>query len=379
MTWADLVEDLAAAGHITPRWRPVFHANPRAAFLPPRALTRRDGDGTLTLIDRLSDPAGWDAAVNSDTVVITQMDDGQVPAGQRGDSPTSSCSMPSIVAEMLDHLDVRDGHRVLEIGTGTGWNAALLCHRLGDQQVTTVEIDPDVAEQARKALADQGLHPQLVVGDGELGHPPAAPYDRIVSTCSVTTVPYAWVEQTRPGGRIVTPWRGPFARNGHLLVLDAAADGSASGRFAGWASFMTSRRQRMPTDEVAAETGAESTTGLHPDRVLDGDHAETAVGLSTGTGQWWRLDLDSGGWVINVDDVATGSWAQVGPLTDDAGAPYPVRQGGPRRLWDEAEAAYRWWQDAGRPGYDRFGLTVTPGEQWIWLDHPDQRIDPPAT
>jgi SAM-dependent methyltransferase len=91
---------------------------------------------------------------------------------------TSSSTMPSLMARMLEALDVRDGHRVLEIGTGTGYNAALLCHRLGPRNVVSIDIDPTLVAAARSRLADLGYHPTLVAGDGTTGAVQHGPYDR---------------------------------------------------------------------------------------------------------------------------------------------------------------------------------------------------------
>ena len=90
--------------------------------------------------------------------------------------PTSSASGPVIVAVMLAALDAHEGHRVLEIGTGTGYNAALLTHRLGAEQVTSLEVDPDIATHAREALSDTGFGGVTVItGDGTHGYPPGCP------------------------------------------------------------------------------------------------------------------------------------------------------------------------------------------------------------
>jgi protein-L-isoaspartate(D-aspartate) O-methyltransferase len=96
----------------------------------------------------------------------------------------SSASAPGVVAGMLEQLDVQPGHRVLEIGAGTGYNAALLAHLAGPAgEVTTVDIDPDVARGARKGLADAGYKDVSVIcGDGEFGYPGHAPYDRTIIT-----------------------------------------------------------------------------------------------------------------------------------------------------------------------------------------------------
>lgn len=370
MSYEQLLAELTAAGSLADRWRQVFEAVPRHLFIPAVALA--DEGAKLVPIHRHRDPDAWLAAVNSDRIIVTQMDDGTVPAAEVGRSPTSSCSMPTMVAEMLAACDIHDGHRVLEVGTGSGWNAALLARRLGGDRVTSVEIDPQVAEQARKALVSAGLHPEVVVGDGEQGWPPGARYDRILATCSVHHVPYPWVEQTSACGRIVTPWRDPFCHQGKLLALDVAGDGTASGQFVGWASFMMSRPQRFPVEDVPRDDGEQTATYLRPGLPLDGDDAETAVGARLRSCQWWREDSDDG-YVVRMDDVASRSWAVLGPITQDSG-PYPLAQGGPRRLWDEVEAAYRWWVGTSRPDHTRFGVSVTAERQWVWLDEPGQPV-----
>jgi protein-L-isoaspartate(D-aspartate) O-methyltransferase len=121
----------------------------------------------------------------------------------------SSASAPSAVARMLDQLDVRPGNRVLEIGAGTGYNAALLAHLAGPNgTVTTVEIDEDVAEGARRGLAVTGYPDVSVIcGDGEFGYPGHAPYDRIIVTAGAWDMPPAWHEQLALGGLLVVPLR----------------------------------------------------------------------------------------------------------------------------------------------------------------------------
>ncbi|HXT44602.1 MAG TPA: methyltransferase domain-containing protein [Pseudonocardiaceae bacterium] len=108
-------------------------------------------------------------------------------------------------------LDLSDGQRVLEIGTGTGYNAALLCHRLGAANVVSIDIDLTLVDQAREHLAELGYATLLEVGDGADGVPGAAPYDAILATAAVDHIPHAWIEQLRPGGIILTDLRGGFS------------------------------------------------------------------------------------------------------------------------------------------------------------------------
>ncbi|MFG2246240.1 methyltransferase domain-containing protein [Spirillospora sp. NPDC048823] len=130
----------------------------------------------------------------------------------------------------------------------TGYNAALLAELAGPQNVTSVEIDPGLAEQARAALARAGCRVQVVTGDGTHGHAANAPYDRVIATAAACRLPYAWVRQTRPGGRILAPWGPTFHPDDPLAVLIGGEDGTAEGRFTSPAWFMPLRDQRMPQD-----------------------------------------------------------------------------------------------------------------------------------
>lgn len=118
----------------------------------------------------------------------------------------SSASAPGIVAGMLEQLDVRPGQ---QIGAGTGYNAALLAHLAGPEgEVTTVDIDADVAEDARRNLHAAGYAGvRVICGDSEDGYPAAAPFDRIVVTAGAWDISPAWLEQLAPGGRLVVPLR----------------------------------------------------------------------------------------------------------------------------------------------------------------------------
>ena len=138
-------------------------------------------------------------AAYRDDAIVTKRDE----AGQ----PISSSSQPAIMAIMLDQLDLAPGHRVLEIGAGTGYNAALISHIVGPTgQVTSVDIDPELVAAAREHLASAGFGDvTVVVADGAGGDPEHAPYDRIIASVGVSDLAPAWLAQAAPSARIVVP------------------------------------------------------------------------------------------------------------------------------------------------------------------------------
>jgi protein-L-isoaspartate(D-aspartate) O-methyltransferase len=123
-------------------------------------------------------------------------------------APLSSSSAPAVMAPMLEALDLQPGLRVLEIGTGTGYNAALLGWLVGNTgTVISVELEQRFARQAREALAKANSRCQVVVGDGRAGWPAGAPFHRIVVTASVGQVAPEWLAQLDDGGLVELPLR----------------------------------------------------------------------------------------------------------------------------------------------------------------------------
>jgi protein-L-isoaspartate O-methyltransferase len=364
-------------GHeVAPEWQRAAAAAPRHRFLPDRIWLSRDG--TYARCDRHSDPDGWFDAAYADTSVVTQVNDGSVPDDPADIWPSSSASAPSVVFRMLEALDLHPGMKVLEIGTGTGWTSALMAHRLGDANITTLEVDPALATRARAVLKEAGFTPTTVAGDGQLGWAPAAPYDRVVSTCSVRRIPLPWIAQAKPGAVILTPWDNPWLCWG-LLKLTVQGDGTAVGGYQPYSAFMLMRTQRRDLriyrDVVMDDHQPhESATTLDPWLVAGRDvDAQFAIGHRLGDA-WhaWHHDPEVPGvkvrlWVATTD---AQSWAAVDWDGDRDAERFTVWQHGPRRLWTEVEAAHQWWLDHGRPGPERFGLTVTPEGHRAWLDGP---------
>lgn len=372
-----LAEHLTAEGVLNdPAWREAFERTPRHLYLP--RFHDLDDRGRLGPVQTLSGDAADHAlaAAYADRTLVTRYAvAGTGPDGTEVRVPTSSASMPRVVAVMLDRLKVADGQTVLEIGTGTGYNAALLCARLGDQQVTSVELDEQSATEAAEHLAAAGHHPALVVGDGARGVPDRAPYDRIIATCSVGRIPTAWLRQLAPGGRIIAP----LTIGSALAVLDRDDHGGAAGRIdLELVSFMMLRtggqQQRQPvTIHPPAGTPHRALTDVDP-RLLDPTGHEHDLRL------WLALHQPDTSVVASCADDGTpdgtiltteDSYATV-PFTPAQDGGWPVTQLGTHRLWDTVETAYRGYERNGRPARDRLGVSANPdGEQYAWLDLPD--------
>jgi protein-L-isoaspartate(D-aspartate) O-methyltransferase len=179
-----LVESLKQKGELTDsRLEAAFLAVPRHLFLPDLPL---------------------DKAYADEAVPIKRDSSGVV---------LSSSSQPSMMALMFRQLRLYPGNNVLEIGTGTGYNAAIMQHMVGDDgNITSIELDLDLARQARDNLLRAGMGQVNVVhADGAMGYAPRASYDRIIATVGIWDVPDAWVKQLKPSGIIVAPlWMDGF-------------------------------------------------------------------------------------------------------------------------------------------------------------------------
>lgn len=158
--------------------------------------------------------------------------DNAVPTHWENGLAVSSASQPAMVAIMLEQLEPAPGMRVLEIGAGTGYNAALLAELAGPSgSVTTVDIDPEIVREAREHLDAAGyLEVSAVTADGAAGWPNGAPYDRIILTVGVPDVTDAWFDQLRDGGVLVLPiWLGgteasvAFRKRNGMLVSESAS------------------------------------------------------------------------------------------------------------------------------------------------------------
>lgn len=372
---ARMVDRLTEAGLLPDqRWRAAFSSVPRHVFVP-RFLRE---SAVISALDPTT-VGQWHASIYTDTTLITQT----APApGYNSELPTSSSTLPSLMAYMLNLLRVDSDCSVLEIGTATGYNTALLCQALGHNQVSTVEIHPDLSVAARDRLSSLAMHPSVIIGDGRDGYSVNAPYDRIISTCAANTIPRAWVQQLADGGRIVTDLRSEISSS--LAVLDKTGSDRVEGRLLDYVgNFMWLRPDpKSPMLDPSApdlavhrddESNHTTTTSLDL-HTLGKPGFQVALGTLEPT---LRLPL----WMTDhrlpeTDDyflyAADGSWSDAAPNGDGQHA---VTQGGPRRVWDSVERAAAQWRGMGEPERGRYGVTVTvEGTHHYWVDEPARRL-----
>ncbi|EKX64442.1 protein-L-isoaspartate(D-aspartate) O-methyltransferase [Streptomyces ipomoeae] len=319
------------------RWYEPLGNTPRHLFVP-RWWAR--GAEAWELRDGPSDPEAWMRAVYANKTLVTRVGpahaDSAFPGAKVANGyPTSSSTLPGLVVTMYRHAMIADDSRVL-VTTGTGYGTALLCRRVGDELVTSVDVDTHLVMTAGARLDSIGLRPRMVVCD--ITGPLPGEYDRIVSTVSVRPVPASWLSALQPGGRLVTTLAG----TGLIVTADKTEDGGAVGRVEpDPAGFMRTRHgddYERGTDElwekVKDADGENVSTSRYPLLyVPDSWDVMSMLELLVP-----GIEYRKGGegeertvWMLHPD----GSWARA-TATGFLNSP-TVHQGGPRRLWDELE------------------------------------------
>ena len=361
---------------VEPQWRAALRDVPRDLFVPYFFVPLPDRPG-WRIVE--SPNPEWANRVLTNRPLITQLNgsDEVAEALRRGATvegwATSSSSQPSLMVLMLETLGVHEGHRVLEIGTGSGYNTALLCHRLESSDIVTVDVDPAITGRARARLAQLDYHPHVVTADGMQGCPVHALFDQIMATVAIPRLPQPWIEQTRDGGTILFPL--DTRNGGGLLPLLTVNGDTAEGHFLpDYGGFMPVRQQKRHDAALAAfrevpdHQGTERTTVLAHEVATDEKAPfEYFAALFTGGYDQMSFTPSSGGPTQTWIALPDGSWAC---HTTDTDGTHRVRQGGPQQLWARIESLHWHWTNLGQPQRHRFGLTVTPETHQVWLDDP---------
>jgi protein-L-isoaspartate O-methyltransferase len=349
--WQERARALASevAGRGSSWFEPVVSV-PRH-LLVPRWFTQSRDYESWELRDGPSDEHAWlDAAYDGRRTLVTKIGnihaDHAAPSSSYDGWATSSSTLPGLVIDMYRHARIFDGADVLDVGTGSGYGAALLARRLGDQYVTSIDIDPYLTDTAAERLDDFGVHPRILTADAASDLPGS--YDRIVPMVSMPAIPASWLTALRPHGRLVFSLTGGSV----LIAATKTADGGAQGRVEyDRASFMPVRHGAGAPPPAAipehARHGDGDEIATSPYPVVDpewGWELDAVLSVTT-PGLTCRSHTDAGTgisttWLAHPD----GSWARATGTCDE---PALVHQAGPRRLWDILDDLRRYWLTRG--------------------------------
>jgi protein-L-isoaspartate(D-aspartate) O-methyltransferase len=278
-----MIDRLIAVGALwSPRLIAAFRDTPRHRFLhrvyqfQRRASRWREVPARNLTADVLR-------LLYTDRALITRLSPG---SRTDGPVPISSSSQPSLMAQMLEDLKPEPGNRVLEIGAGTGYNAALLDHLVRPGQVWSIDVDRQVLSEAWDHLHSfSGLSVELRHADGRCGYAEAAPFDRIMVTAATPDLEPAWLEQLAPGGLLLAPLA--LAPGLAFVVCGSMVDGIFEGRLTRAAFFMPLRSE--------GETG-----GVGPEAPLTGSFLTWPAPWA----DWFDRKRSRPGWLGFIQSLA---------------------------------------------------------------------------
>ncbi|OAI51374.1 hypothetical protein AYO44_00770 [Planctomycetaceae bacterium SCGC AG-212-F19] len=349
-----MVDSMIADGAL---WSPpliaAFRATPRHRFLDRLFVFQQKQNRWREILTREPGPAEL-RLLYADRALITHL---SLPRRGERQVPISSSSQPTLMAQMLEDLQLEAGQAVLEIGAGTGYNAALMASVVGPGRVTSIDVDRNVLAEAWDHLRHFGdRQVQVKHADGRRGYPESAPYDRIMVTAATLRIERAWMEQLAIGGRLSAPLTlGPGLA---FVLCGGVADGIFTGRLMRAAYFMPLRAEGESGTPEEASLAAE---GLEPVAAPWADW----LNRRRGRGGWLRLgqslafyallrglDLgyraqQDGQPIFGISDGESECW--LGPTQWLTSGPH-ARQIG--------EALWRAWLDAGGPWPTEFEVRI---------------------
>jgi protein-L-isoaspartate(D-aspartate) O-methyltransferase len=301
---------------------------------------------------------------------------------------TSLCSQPSTIAAMLAQLRLEPGQNILEIGSGTGYSAALIQFIVGEGgRVTTIEADQSAANRARDSFQRLSLGSKitLVEADGALGYAPRAAYDRIIASAAIWDVPAAWVRQLKPAGILVCPvWLDSLQvsaalqrqPDGSLLSSENIPVSFPALRGPAAAPNMYRRVGSSPLILISSNSRSFDTAALHV--LLSEDAEVNFLGYPLTRSDYWlglmpylMLNMPSGyrfalyeliqdNPVYNLDSAGFALIGQVSacfiPYDRDGSAVCFASSD----AVVEMQAVVAQWHDEGRIGADRLRLRLVP-------------------
>ncbi|MER7850895.1 methyltransferase domain-containing protein [Kitasatospora sp. NPDC096077] len=362
--WQGWAADLAAqTTDPDSRWRNPVSQVPRHLLIP--KWWERNSDGGWELQVGEDDPDRWLNTAYGNDSVVTSVGGLHADHAEPGDQPTgettSSATLTKLVVKMLRHGRINAGHDLLDIGTGAGGLTAIAARRLGQEHVTSVDVDKYLTVVASDRLGDMGLYPTFHTVDAT--GPLPGDYDRIVATVSTRPVPVSWLQALRRGGRLVTTLADT------ALILTAWKDdsGGATGVIErDWAGFMTTRHgPKYPSKLEKVFQAARDEEGEEVSKTFRYPVADIRNAWEV----WSMLTINIPGIQIDYEQTIhgrtaylahpDGSWARAEAYRFE---PPTVHQSGPRRLWKELESIRNWREvEGGLPLYGCDAVITSDG------------------
>lgn len=381
----DFVRELKLQGAIRSRAvERAFHTVERHKLLEsfyvwPEELPRDLSAGDF--LERHLDPNDPDPRllqqIYSDDAIVTKLDeDGR---------PTSSTSQPSLVAAMLEELELSPGLSVLEIGTGTGYNAALMAEIVGDPaRITSIDVQPEVVRQAR-ILLDQASYGGIRVlsRDGAHGAPQGAPYDRVIATVGCPDISWAWAEQLAGDGLMLIPVQHGGPHCDPLIKLTPVGGDARHlrGRVADWSGFMGIHgKLSSQTPWASIDDSEPLIEGRPPDREYPlfpalqhrgGGAAAPRDGVQSWYDFHYFLALCDWRTVLGFDRIALVDTRQASVI---ALTPRGIQLWGDESLYQDLERIYTQWEALEKPRLTEWsveffprGEAPDPDDEELWV------------
>jgi protein-L-isoaspartate(D-aspartate) O-methyltransferase len=337
-----MVAEMAADGVTDEAVLAAMAKVPREVFVPHFWATTDPGLTEFDATGPHPDPEAVRLVYDMDRALAVRWD------RRRRGGATSTASAPRLMAGMLELLTLRPGMAVLEIGTGTGYDVALLSELVGDAAlVTSVDIDAGLVQAARGHLGSLGYDAaRLVAADGADGVAGAAPFDRVVATVGCVDIAPAWLDQLAPGGFALVPLQ--HAAVHPLVRARPAGPGRASAELVGRSGFVAIQGYQAGRSPWVSPVDAAPAVG-----------ASAAGGVEVDAAGLWDLGL-----FVAVSDRRAGPPAG---LFDGAGSGASLSTGaevtwfGPQgpALRDRLATLAGEWADLGRPAAEEFACRFT--------------------
>ncbi|MFJ8752148.1 protein-L-isoaspartate O-methyltransferase [Streptomyces sp. NPDC102441] len=283
---------------------------------------------------------------------------GRARGGRSNGSITSMSTVMSLTASLLDLLDLQPGMRVLDVGTGAGVSAAVMCHVCGDGGVVTLDRDPHIADAATVRLRNLGYQPAVACGTGEYGIRHRGPYDRIFVSYTVARLPGALIEQLAPGGKLLAHVTTASPSWPSLAVVERSAGGhlNAELRAVEFAHRAGHGMERIWLSKEFRQL-INTEPGSWTQRSMLAPPADTDRGFWLAADHLLRgLVRDFGAEHLVIGAPGCGSWMRVEPVGHRR---WSVTTNGPRDIWMELQDLAVRWRAAGSP--DRFRLFFDEG------------------